>query len=143
MASTNIEKALIAAALVWACTATAGAQDLSGASDDVRVFGVQAGIASSTPGAFLPAGTKLACYSIQEGRCWDGKRWHSLYPGGERHYQHSSIAVECLIIVSPESDCWTGSAWFKLPQGQVFGVQEGIAMSKPGAFKTMPLDPPR
>jgi hypothetical protein len=119
------------------------------AAADVQVFGIQApafGTATASPGAFIPAGTELSCAALsKDGRCWDGKRWHRLFPNGSRHYRHANGAkVACIVIVNPEADCWTGDAWYRLPHGQLYGIvapsQGGINGEPPGAFITTPLD---
>ena len=109
-------------------------------ADNVKVFGVQAGMGSSTPGAFLPSGSGLACYSVQGGHCWDGRAWRPLFPDGPRHYAASPPAqVACRIIIEPENDCWTGKEWHRLPQGRLFGIIGGLGSPTPGAFITAPL----
>lgn len=109
-------------------------------ADNVKVFGIQSGVMSPTRGAFLPAGSQLACWSMKGEFCWDGQKWQRLFPSGPRHYASpSSDQVACSIIVEPENDCWTGAAWYRLPQGKLFGVYSGVLSQTRGAFLTAPL----
>lgn len=104
------------------------------------VYGTTASIFSATPGAFLPANTDLACFSMNKENCWDGRKWHRLFPAGPRHYTAAtSDRVACTVVVAPQNDCWTGSIWYRLPKGQVFGVVAGFFSKTPGAFVTAPL----
>src|SRR5260370_36895971 len=76
-------------------------------SENVRVMGANV---PARGGAFVPAGTDLACVAINAGRCWDGKKWHALYPSGPRQYAvPTSAEVACGVIAG--SDGWTGRAW--------------------------------
>ncbi len=112
-------------------------------AEKATVYGTTAGIFSKTPGVFLPANTDLTCFSMNDANCWDGKKWHRLYPSGRRHYAISATdRVACSVIVAPSNDCWTGSAWYRLPKGQVFGVIGGFFSNTPGAFITAPLQLP-
>ncbi|MBR0971877.1 hypothetical protein [Bradyrhizobium japonicum] len=118
--------------------ASLGATDAS--AENVKVFGIRAGALSATPGAFIPTGTDLACYALQGGQCWDGKRWKALFPAGERKYAKPTAAqVACAIIIEPENDCWTGFEWYHLPSGRLFGMTGGVLSPHPGAFITAPL----
>jgi hypothetical protein len=103
-------------------------------SENVRVMGANV---PARGFAFVPAGTDLACAAINAGRCWDGKKWHALYPSGPRQYAvPTSDEVACVVIAG--SDCWTGSNWYRLPSGQIFGRTPGKLR---GAFVTTPLRP--
>ena len=109
-------------------------------SETATVYGTTAGMFSAHPGAFLPANSDLVCFSMNDLNCWDGKKWHQLYPSGRRHYVIATTdRVACSVIVAPGNDCWTGSAWYRLPKGQVFGVIGGFFSRTPGAFITTPL----
>jgi hypothetical protein len=110
-------------------------------SETATVYGTTASIFSKNPGAFLPANTSLVCFSMNESRCWDGRTWHQLYPSGRRRYMVATTdRIACAVIVAPRNDCWTGSAWYRLPKGQVFGVIGGFFSDTPGAFITVPQD---
>jgi hypothetical protein len=110
-------------------------------SETATVYGTTASFLSANPGAFLPANTDLVCFSMNEGNCWDGKKWHHLYPSGRRHYAVASTdRIACSVIVAPSNDCWTGSAWYRLPKGQIFGAIGGFLSKTPGAFVTAPKD---
>jgi hypothetical protein len=110
-------------------------------SETATVYGTTASILSANPGAFLPANSDLVCFSMNDGNCWDGTKWHHLYPSGPRHYIISATdRVACSVIVAPRNDCWTGSAWYRLPKGQVFGVIGSFFSRTPGAFITTPRD---
>jgi hypothetical protein len=102
-------------------------------AQDVKVFG-------ATPGrvnGFVPAGTELVCKAIDAGRCWDGQKWHALYPTGPRKYAvPTSDEVACVVIA--QADCWTGSEWYRLPSGQIFSRTPRMLR---GAFVTAPLRP--
>jgi len=112
-------------------------------AETATVYGTTASIFSANSGAFLPANTKLACFSMNEADCWDGKSWHHLYPSGRRHYAAATTdRVACSVIVAPRNDCWTGSVWYRLPRGQIFGVIGGFFSNTPGAFITAPLRSP-
>ncbi len=91
-------------------------------------------------GAFRPAGTELSCTELdRNGRCWDGHKWHILYPPGQRHYARANGQVDCMVIVKQSADCWDGRHRYKLPIGTIFGaVLPGF---QGGAFRTMPLPP--
>jgi hypothetical protein len=134
-----LAKPLIAAALAAAIAGFA----LSAAPafcETATVYGTTAGIFSGTPGAFRPANTGLSCFSLDKGKCWDGRKWHRLYPAGPRHYAVATTErVACSVIVAPGNDCWTGSVWYRLPHGQIFGAVAGIFSRTPGAFVTAPL----
>jgi hypothetical protein len=109
-------------------------------AEKATVYGTTASMFSAHPGAFLPANTDLACLSMNDLNCWDGKVWHRLYPEGRRHYVVATTdRVACSVIVAPSNDCWTGSAWYRLPKGQLFGVMGGFFSRTPGAFITTPL----
>ena len=109
-------------------------------AETATVYGNTASIFSANSGAFLPANTNLACFSMNEANCWDGKTWHHLYPSGPRRYAlATSDRVACSVIVAPSNDCWTGSVWYRLPKGQLFGVLGGFFSNTPGAFITAPL----
>jgi hypothetical protein len=62
------------------------------AAETARVFGLQAPAWEATmPGSFMPAGTQLSCAAISaDGKCWDGRAWHRLFPAGPRHYMADS-----------------------------------------------------
>jgi hypothetical protein len=110
-------------------------------SETATVYGTTASIFSRNPGAFLPANTSLVCFSMNESNCWDGRKWHQLYPSGHRSYKVATTdQIACGVIVAPRNDCWTGSAWYRLPKGQVFGVIGGFFSDTPGAFITVPRD---
>jgi hypothetical protein len=112
-------------------------------AEKATVYGTTASIFSKIPGVFLPANTDLACFSMNDANCWDGKKWHRLFPSGRRHYAiPAADRVACSVIVAPSNDCWTGSAWYRLPKGQVFGVIGGFFSNTPGAFITEPLQLP-
>jgi hypothetical protein len=36
-------------------------------------------------------------------------------------------------------DCWDGTAWYRLPPGNLFGMIGGVLSPNPGAFLTTPL----
>jgi hypothetical protein len=113
-------------------------------AETATVYGTTASVFSANSGAFLPANTNLACFSMNESNCWDGKKWYQLYPTGRRHYAAAATdRVACSVIVAPSNDCWTGSVWYRLPKGQVFGVIGGFFSNTPGAFITAPLRSPR
>ena len=98
----------------------------------ITVFGARPGLAG---GAFVPAGTQLRCFAIDNGRCWDGKQWHALFPTGPRKYATPAPdEVTCIVLV--DADCWTGAEWYRLPSGQIFGRQPQLLG---GAFITAPL----
>ncbi len=109
-------------------------------SETATVYGTTASILTKHPGAFLPANTDLVCFSMNESKCWDGKKWHQLYPSGRRHYAVATAdKVACRVIVAPGNDCWTGTAWYRLPRGQILGVIGGFFSMAPGAFITAPM----
>lgn len=109
-------------------------------AETATVYGTTATIFSKNYGAFQPANTDLVCFSMNEANCWDGKKWHHLYPMGRRHYAIAKDErVACSVIVAPSNDCWTGAVWYRLPRGQVFGVIGGFFSNTPGAFITEPL----
>lgn len=109
-------------------------------AENARIFGRRLSPMSETPGAFVPAATSLTCYSLDNGRCWDGKKWHRLYPKGPRSYAKPKGAkVACSVIVEPSNDCWTGAEWYRLPAGNLFGIVGGFASQHPSAFITAPL----
>jgi hypothetical protein len=114
------------------------------AAPRVRVFGVNAGIASATPGAFLPANSDLVCYALNdEGQCWDGKIWHPLYPSGPRQFvKTEGETVACRVIDLDSADCWTGTSWYRLPKGQVMGVVSSPVSATRGAFLARSLPNP-
>jgi hypothetical protein len=115
---------------------------LPASAETASIYGRTASILTKNPGAFLPANTQLVCFSMNGSKCWDGRTWHQLYPLGARHYAvAASDRVACSVIVAPKNDCWTGSAWYRLPDGQVFGAIGGIFSDTPGAFITQPLQP--
>ena len=100
---------------------------LSASAETATVYGTTDSIFSFTPGAFRPANTQLACFSLNDGKCWDGHQWHRLYPPGPRRYAAvTTERVACSVIVAPNNDCWTGSVWYRLPRGQIFGVVAGF-----------------
>ena len=108
--------------------------------ENVKVFGIQAGPGSKTPGAFIPAATKFACYAMKGGECWDGKTWQRLFPAGPRKYIKPDVSqVACSVIIQPENDCWTGQEWYRLPTGQLLGIVGGFGSAHPNAFITAPL----
>jgi hypothetical protein len=118
----------------------------SASAENAKVFGIQAppqGVDGAPGGAFIPSGTNLACSALRDGQCWDGGAWHHLYPSGPRHYAHGTGAqVACVIIIEPRNDCWTGTDWYRLPSGQLFGViapPQGRGDAPGGAFLTVPL----
>ncbi len=112
-------------------------------AETATVYGRTASIFSVNSGSFLPANTDLVCFSMNEANCWDGRIWHHLYPSGRRHYAVATTdRVACSVIVAPSNDCWTGSVWYRLPRGQVFGVIGGFFSDTPGAFITAPLRSP-
>ena len=100
---------------------------------NIKVFGANV---PARGGAFVPAGTNLACFAIDAGRCWDGKNWHPLFPTGARKYAVSTDEVTCTVIA--DGDCWTGAEWYRLPPGQIFGR---IIPALGWAFVTRPLTP--
>ena len=109
-------------------------------AETATVYGTTATIFSKNYGAFQPANTDLVCFSMNNAYCWDGKKWHHLYPNGRRRYAAATNdRVACSVIVAPSNDCWTGSNWYRLPRGQVFGVIGGFFSNTPGAFITAPL----
>lgn len=81
------------------------------ATQNIKVFG------ATVPArgySFVPAGTDLACRAIEDGRCFDGKVWHRLFPDGQRKYAvPTTDEVECIVIAG--GDCWTGKVWYRLP----------------------------
>lgn len=118
-------------ALGWTATAVIAEHHFQ----TIQVFGVN----SQRKGAFIPAGTDLACRAIDAGRCWDRKSWHVLYPSGSRKFASpASREVACIVIIRPENDCWTGTVWYRLPPGQLFGR---VLVRLGGAFVTAPLRP--
>jgi len=122
------EAIFIALAVTIACA------DAQQTSQNVRVFGANV---PARGGAFVPAGTDLACTAIDGGRCYDGKNWHALYPAGPRKYAAPTYdEVACVVIAN--SDCWTGNEWYRLPSGQLFGRTPGKLR---GAFVTAPAQP--
>jgi hypothetical protein len=81
--------------------------------DDVKVFGV------TRADGFNTTGTDMVCKAIDAGRCWDGNKWHALFPGGPRIYAApTSDEIACVAIA--QGDCWTGTEWYRLPSGQNF-----------------------
>jgi hypothetical protein len=87
--------------------------------------------------AFVPAGTDLACRAIDDGRCFDGRAWHRLFPEGPRKYAiPATNEVECIVIA--DGDCWTGKEWYRLPRGKIFGRTMQL---RGGSFITAPLQP--
>ena len=132
----------------WLIAASIGAASLATIADPASaetatVYGRTASIFSPNSGAFLPANTDLTCFSMNEANCWDGKKWLRLYPAGRRHYAVAATdRIACSVIVAPSNDCWTGSAWYRLPRGQLFGVIGGFFSDTPGAFITAPLRTP-
>jgi hypothetical protein len=109
-------------------------------AETATVYGTTATVFSKNYGAFQPANTDLVCFSMNDANCWDGKKWHHLYPDGRRLYAvATNDRVACSVIVAPSNDCWTGSHWYRLPRGQVFGVIGGFFSNTPGAFITEPL----
>jgi hypothetical protein len=131
----QMRQSIIATKVIFiACVLTASYVQAQQTSQNVRVFGANV---PARGGAFVPAGTDLACMAVDAGRCRDGKKWHALYPTGPRKYSvPTSDEVACVVIV--ESDCWTGSAWYRLPSGQIFGRTPG---GLGWAFVTAPLRP--
>ena len=112
-------------------------------AETATVYGTTASIFSPYSGAFLPANTNLTCFSMNEANCWDGKKWQHLYPSGRRHYAVAKTdRIACSVIMAPSNDCWTGSVWYRLPKGQLFGVIGGFFSNMPGAFITAPLRSP-
>src|SRR5581483_10846932 len=121
-------RGIVFAGMVGFVSTCAVAQD---ASQNIRVFGAYPG---RLGGAFAPAGTDLACWAIDAGRCWDGRKWHNLFPAGPRKYAvPTTDTVACIVIAS--GDCWTGKDWYRLPSGQVFGRTPTMLR---GAFVTAP-----
>ncbi|HEY2011643.1 MAG TPA: PEP-CTERM sorting domain-containing protein [Rhizomicrobium sp.] len=115
----------------------------SASAETATIYGTTASIFSPNSGAFLPANTDLACFSMNEANCWDGKKWLHLYPSGRRRYAVAATdRVACGVIMAPSNDCWTGSVWYRLPKGQLFGVIGGFFSDTPGAFITAPLRSP-
>ena len=101
-------------------------------ANNIKVFGANV---PARGGAFVPAGTKLACFAINAGRCWDGKNWHELLPAGARKYAvPTSNEVTCTVIA--DDDCWTGTEWYRLPRGRLFGR---TVPARGWAFVTAPL----
>jgi hypothetical protein len=126
------------AALTWTALLALIADTAS--AETATVYGTTASMFSPHSGAFLPANTNLFCFSMNEANCWDGKIWHHLYPSGRRHYAVADTdRVACSVILAPSNDCWTGSAWYRLPRGELFGVIGGFFSNNPGAFITVPL----
>jgi hypothetical protein len=109
-------------------------------AEEVSVYGITLPPISPTPGALQPAGTNLACYGLDEdGRCWDGRFWHVLYPPGPRRYARAPGQVDCVVVTKVTGDCWDGHAWYKLPRGAVYGLV--LPAFQGGAFRTTPLPP--
>jgi hypothetical protein len=107
-------------------------------AEEALVYGIT--LPASQGGGFRPAGTNFACAGLdKDGRCWDGKAWHSLYPVGPRRYSLVQGQVDCVVITKITGDCWDGHAWYKLPLGSVNGVV--LPASEGGAFRTTPLPP--
>jgi hypothetical protein len=132
-ARTLFSAAAVAAALLALGTGPAGAETTT-------VYGTVASILSAHPGAFLPANSDRVCFSMNGSKCWDGKKWIELVPAGPRRFTIATTdKVACAIIVEPNNDCWTGTTWYRLPSGQLFGVIGGVFSIMPGAFITAPL----
>jgi hypothetical protein len=114
--------------------ASLGGQAVAG---NVKVFGVQ--MSPMRGGGFKPSGTELQCTSLDEGRCYDGKRWINLFPPGPRKYAKDvPDRVACMVIA--DGDCWTTDRkWYRLPKGQLQGIHGGVMGPTPGAFITAPL----
>ena len=108
---------------------------------DVQILGVR--MSAMYGGAFKPAGTQLLCTSLQDGRCYDGKVWHDLFPPGPKKYATDAPEkVTCMAIV--DGDCWTvDRKWCRLPRGQLMGVTLSPMSPSAGAFVTAPLAPAR
>ena len=109
------------------------------AEDHIRVYGWD--LPAWQGGGFRPAGTELAYMALDNGSCWDGQRWHRLYPEGPRTYARATGRVACRIIDIDQPSCWDGSEWYRLPSGTLYGVIAGIISPTPGAFITTPLPP--
>ncbi len=89
-------------------------------------------------GAFRPAHSDLACFSVTEsGQCFDGQQWHRLYPLGKRRYAKADGQVSCMIVMKTTHDCWDGRNWYRLPAGRLFGTIEPAISG--GAFLITPL----
>ncbi|HZL40045.1 MAG TPA: hypothetical protein VFC45_07165 [Pseudolabrys sp.] len=109
----------------------------TGFAENVKVFGVT--MSPMMGGGFKPAGTTLICTSLDEGRCYDGNIWHDLFPPGPRRYATDAPdKVVCMAIAN--GDCWTTARkWYRLPRGQLMGINAGVMSPTPGAFVTAPL----
>lgn len=80
-------------------------------AEQIKVFGVQ--LPPQDGGGFKPAGTDLVCGVVSKnGLCFDGKKWHRLFPAGPRRYSPVTGPVTCNVIV--DADCWDGEHWFRL-----------------------------
>jgi hypothetical protein len=107
-------------------------------AEEASVYGVQ--LPAVQGGGFRPAGTDLVCFGLdKDGRCWDGKAWHSLYPLGRRQYSSATGQVDCVVITKSTGDCWDGKKWYKLFWSTVSGVV--LPAWQGGAFRTTPLPP--
>ena len=126
---------MIARALCIAAVLLAAGGPVSAA--DVKILGVQ--MSAMRGGAFKPAGTQLLCTSLQEGRCYDGSKWHDLFPPGPKKFATDAPEkVTCMAIV--DGDCWTvDRKWYRLPRGQLMGVTLSAMSPSAGAFVTAPL----
>ena len=95
--------------LLIACGAAAHAEQAT-------IYGGTAGALTINPGAFLPAKTRLVCYTISGNACWDGKAWHAIYPLGPRHYSKpNNPTVACVAIMNISHDCWDGAIGIACP----------------------------
>ena len=114
-----------------------GSGTVSAQDGHVRIFGLT--MSPIHGGGFKPAGTDLICTSIESGRCYDGRKWHNLFPAGRHRYaQNPPERVACAAIV--DGDCWsTDRKWYRLPRGQLSGIRGGVLSPTPGAFITAPL----
>ena len=128
------KRAFVVLVMALSLTILAGAVH----AEEASVFGVQ--LPAMLGGGFRPAGTDVVCFGLdKDGRCWDGKAWHSLYPLGRRQYSRAWGQVDCVVITKITGDCWDGNKWYKLPWGAVSGVVLPAGLG--GAFRTTPLPP--
>jgi hypothetical protein len=107
------------------------------AQENIKILGVT--MSAMMGGGFKPAGTEFLCTAIDNGRCYDGKKWHDLFPPGPRKYATDAPdKVTCAAFVG--GDCWTvDRKWYRMPRGQLMGVTMSPMSATPGAFMTAPL----
>ena len=92
-------------------------------------------------GGFAPSDPGLVCTATRDGKCFDGKVWHPLFPPGPHKFSRAQGTVACRVIIRDDGSCWDGSAWNRLPRGTIQGTVGGILGPTPGAFITTPLPP--